>query len=353
MPQGENFWNPYRMIPTRDNVQRRAPLSHERFCGEGRSGKISCTLTNLTPLFISKTNKGDPRMFQNLEHNNKPVIPGTSLKGMLRSLAEIVGGGCFVTNNQHKCQDAFSLCIACRMFGMTGNTGVHMGSVSFSDAIFLEDMPDIQLVKVYLGAPNPDHYSFYVTPQTGNNDGNCRKFYFHQPRVNNNFPRAVDAAWNVSALVAGHHFSFDITFSNLRDEEIRLLVYILALEENVSVTLEEGDISLSGPLRHKIGNAKPFGMGSCHITIDKISYLPGAAERFRTLEPTGVRTLEGDILQTEIDALKGNYVNDTTVTMQQLRKMMVWDESDSRTFRYPDYHWFNTPGNSERNLKHI
>ncbi len=292
-------------------------------------------------------------MFQNLEHNNKPVIPGTSLKGMLRSLAEIVGGGCFVTNNQHKCQDASSLCIACRMFGMTGNAGVHMGGVSIGDALLRENMPEIKEYKVYLGAPKSSHQSFYITPQTGNNDRKCRKLYFHQPRVNENFPRTVDAAWNVSALAQGHYFSFDITFSNLRNEELKLLVYILSLEENVTVTLAEGNISLRGPLRHKIGNAKPMGMGSCHITIDKITYLPGAAERFRTLEPAGVRRLEGDVLQTEIEDLKSNYVNDTTVTMQQLRKMMVWDDSDDRTFRYPDYHWFNTPGNSKKNLKQI
>ncbi len=290
-------------------------------------------------------------MFQS--RNGKPVIPGTSLKGMLRSLAEIVGGGCFVTHKYEKCQDASSLCIACRMFGMTGNTGVHMGSVSIGDALLRGNMPKIKQYKVYLGAPKSSHQSFYITPQTGNNDRKCRKLYFHQPRVNENFPGTVDSAWNVSALVQGHCFSFDITFSNLRNEELKLLVYILSLEENATVTLEEGDIRLTGPLRHKIGNAKPMGMGSCHITIDKITYLPGAAERFRTLEPTGVRTLEGDILQTEIDALKGNYVNDATVTMQQLRKMMVWDERDSRTFRYPDYPWFKTPGNSERNLKHI
>jgi hypothetical protein len=39
--------------------------------------------------------------------------------------------------------------------------------------------------------------------------------------------------------------------------------------------------------------------------------------------------------------------------MVALRKMMVWDESDSRHFRYPTYHEFKSPNMLETALKRI
>jgi hypothetical protein len=33
--------------------------------------------------------------------------------------------------------------------------------------------------------------------------------------------------------------------------------------------------------------------------------------------------------------------------MQFVRKMMVWDEKDTRTFRYPEYSWFQADKNKD------
>ena len=46
----------------------------------------------------------------------------------------------------------------------------------------------------------------------------------------------------------------------------------MTLEDNVDVTIGEKQIRLRGPLRHKIGYAKPLGMGTCNVTIKKLVY---------------------------------------------------------------------------------
>lgn len=111
MPKDEIFWNPYRMIPVRECIERMTPLTDEKF--KGKSGVVSCTLQNLTPLFIGK-NRHNSQQF--LNRNNSCVIPGSTLKGMLRSLAEIVGGGCFVTDRRGQYAREYAACNNARFY---------------------------------------------------------------------------------------------------------------------------------------------------------------------------------------------------------------------------------------------
>jgi len=366
MPQQENFWNPYRLIPVRDGVERKNPLTHERF--QGMSGILRCSLENLTPLFVSRGNVGNPRQF--MTRDNKPVIPGSSLKGMFRSLAEIVGGGCCVTDsgqgechqNCKACNQADQLCVACRMFGMMerrGNARVHLGKVGIGDAVMENETPEFKRYEVLLSGPQLRHQSFYITPQTDRFDRKARKLYFHQPNANERFPvvpqNLKSHAWQVNGLTAGHRFAFDVTFSGLRNEEVELLLYVVALEPAVKVKIETDDASfqLQGPLRHKIGNAKPLGMGSCAIAVTQLIYDGAPANRFGSLTDSSAVVLNGARLSEEIKKRTAYYASDGSVTMQQIRKMMVWDESDDRTFRYPDYYWFKNPANPKRQLKRI
>lgn len=72
-----------------------APDRIVRPCGEPRkwSGEIICRLEALTPLLVSGRQlkkEGVPTICRFMALEGKPVIPGTSLKGMLRSLMEIL-----------------------------------------------------------------------------------------------------------------------------------------------------------------------------------------------------------------------------------------------------------------------
>jgi hypothetical protein len=160
-------------------------------------------------------------------------------------------------------------------------------------------------------------------------------------------------AWTVNALLPGCHFNFEVQFSNLTEEELEILLYVINLEEHVNVEIGENKIRLQGPMRHKIGNAKPLGMGSCRISIKKLIYFAPPALRFSTLQKTEDTIFEGDALNSEISKCIKKIAKDNSPTMQQLRKMMVWDERDPRDFRYPDYTWFMNPENSQKGFKMI
>lgn len=361
MPKDETFWNPYRLIPVKDTISKKRPLTDEKF--RANSGRIYCTIENLTPLFIGG-NRNNSQQF--LISNRKYTIPGSSLKGMLRSLAEIIGGGCSVTDSMGRfnktyaaCNKVDSLCVTCRMFGMMERGGwakVHKGNVCISDALIREENPETKLFDVQLFNHATRHEPFYRTPQTGRLDGKSRKFYFHQPKRKTsaleptNIQKFVDKK---NAILPGCQFEFEIDFVNLEKFELELLVYILALEENVDVIIEDGKIPLKGPMRHKLGYAKALGLGSCRIDLNKIEYFAAPAERFSSLGQTENTVYEGDTLKTLIKALTQRFVSDTSATMQQIRKMMVWDENDPRDFAYPKNHWFGNASNSGKALKHI
>jgi len=362
MPKDEIFWNPYRLIPVRRAIERKSPLTDEKFTGQ--SGFIHCTIENLTPLFIGG-NRYNKQLF--LTRNDRSVIPGTSLKGMLRSLTEVVGGGCNITDAKGNyssenmpCKHANRLCIACRMFGMMergSGAKVHKGNISVSDALVLEKNLEIKSFQVLLYNKGTKHEPFYRTHSTGKLDGKSRKIYFHQPKrkgsVHSPAQTTQATPKPINAIMPGHHFDFAIQFSNLKKEELELLAYVLDLEEMAHVEISEDKLKLNGPLRHKIGNAKPLGLGSCHLKVKKIIYHATAPERFAAIDGKADTVYEGNAIKNELTELKKRLVNDNSETMQQLRKIMVWDENDPREFNYPDYQWFKNPVNSQKPLKRI
>lgn len=375
MPQNEDFWNPYRLIPVRDTVERSAPLTDEKF--RGHSGLIACTLENLTPLFIGAKSSGN--VHPPLLRDSKRVIPGSSLKGMVRSLAEIVGGGCFVVSNDKDkeripkspvpdnmktCSNISQLCIACRMFGAMSNARVHKGKVTIGDALIQETRQETTSLQVLLSSNGVRHEPFYRSPANGVRDGKSRKLYFHQPKRTADLLAIHGRPWNIDALLPGHHFNFEVQFTSLTDTELSLLLYTLCLEENVDVVIggnnadnnnqnDQPPIHLKGPMRHKIGNAKPLGLGSCHIKINRLTFFLPPAQRFTTLSAQSNRILENKPLSEEIRQRIDNYIKDNSATMQALRKMMVWDITDNRDFHYPGFPWFSSPANHGITLKSL
>lgn len=90
--QGKRAYSPYNFIPLNDKVVAGIEFpGFEKYYYAGRySGTINLEITTLTPLFI----RGKKENF--LLINGKPVLPGSSLRGMTRSLVEIASFGKFV-----------------------------------------------------------------------------------------------------------------------------------------------------------------------------------------------------------------------------------------------------------------
>lgn len=353
MPQGENFWNPYRWVTISEH-----PVEHDvpnyQHTLSGFSGRIWCELEALTPLII-----GDGRgEFVRHRSNQEPYIPSTSLKGVVRSLAEVVGNATVPfpgpqVDAPHRLEKArcdiggvAHFDIVARMFGYLNGGDVVTGLIHFSDAELTENPQPPNTwdrYRVVVGQPKPSHAAFYP-------DQKRRKFYHHHPGATElvEAPANIDQVNNVRPAPPGTCFSFTVDFTNLRENELNSLLYCLVLEENVTVTLSpaalgqdqnEPSFRFEGPLRHKMGGAKTHGAGSVQICITKMELRADATARYRGGSTT--EALEGCALATELDCRTASFRGRTDLTMRELRAMLIYSMDDPRTpIHYPRYNWF-------------
>jgi len=75
------------------------PLPHDRYVDELLTGRVTCKVTAVTPLFVSDSHaiKGEPkkhRAFRFFHYDGEPALPASSLRGMVRSVFETVTNSC-------------------------------------------------------------------------------------------------------------------------------------------------------------------------------------------------------------------------------------------------------------------
>jgi hypothetical protein len=191
-----------------------------------------------------------------------------------------------------------------------------------------------------------DHRPFYPTNR-------ARKFYHHKTGATElTGPHAgihADQIRTVRALRAGAQFRFVVDFENLREEGLALLLYCLVLEEQVSVTLSPEALSpdhhepltLTGPMRHKLGYAKSQGAGSVHLKIERFILRTSPADRYRGLAASGL-DLTGEPQDEEVRRRVRHIAERQDPTMTHLRAMMIYAPGDPRAanLNYPTYGWF-------------
>jgi len=88
--------NPYNFVQGDKPIKKdRQSPKLSRF--EGLSGHIECLLTTETPLMVAgkRDESSEPKKLDFFKINGKLAIPGTSLKGMVRSVLEAVTNACF------------------------------------------------------------------------------------------------------------------------------------------------------------------------------------------------------------------------------------------------------------------
>ncbi len=345
--------NPYDFVPIdlNDPPQRHRPSRHDKF--DGVCGKIEGTITAETPLFIfqsPKKNSGAEPFIKN--DQNQHIIPGSSLKGLFRNLVETIGNGCFLLfdgnykNNDRdrdrrlnyhgklpaqfkKCRNA-NLCIACRMFGRipdrNENSNLHLGNVSFNDAVEIDISEHRAVYTIALMEPKPRHQAFYLEPSGQRIAG--RKFYFHQPGGIQTENQRTDYKQYIKPVDKGSRFSFSVQFTNLEAVELQTLLYALVLEPD---------------MRHKLGYGKPAGLGSVRFEITKITLIDYA--RRYTANQGGNEVVEERRLEAYLSQQTQLFRENTkSPTLTKLRRIWRWDPNDTTRYRYPDQKWFqNNP----------
>jgi len=328
--------------------ERRPPVHHHHFTGW--TGYLEGTITAETPFFLpehKRTETTNLKKFQTNLHG-QPIIPGSSLKGLLRSLVETVAPGCWwLYSGQYqdapysgnlppefkRCK-ARELCPSCRLFGTVSGDGAFLGKIGFDDAICQRRVDHEPIYTPVLDTPKPRHKAWYLESKGRWVAG--RKFYFHQREIQRaekliKSGKGQPLNQYIQPLNTGSVFHFRAQFTNLEEQEFPLLLYALVLEQRA--------LGHERDLRHKLGYAKPAGLGSVHIQVERLV-------RWRD----GTRYTRGDVEDYTAAALKdflnqqtARYRNDTSsVTLQDLRRIWQWPPSGQ--YRYPDQFWFkNNP----------
>ncbi|SRR5579875_429417 len=344
--------------------ERRAPAWHHRLVGAGGqhlyTGHLDVEIHVETPLFIAdpRGNPLDPRK-PALSIKNKQgeyIIPGSSLKGMLRSVVETLGNGCLTlfdglyegdrVNYRREVPEVFQhcdtntkLCIACRTFGMLkeGAQGVFLGKVNIGDA-----RVDAEHIYHYdpiytkaLMNPKPHHDSFYLDEERRHIAG--RKFYFHHPPDREPltesrliFMAGKPANRYIQPLDRDTRFHVRIDFTNLEADEFAALLLAVALKED---------------MRHKIGYAKPLGLGSIYLFPTHLKLVDYATRYTRLGQTRGTTIYEEDalwsFLDEHIDKFSAHHL--LQIAMDDLSRIWRWPPEPGVDYYYPSKRdWFDT-----------
>ncbi len=370
--------NPYDFVPIVEDKppQRCSPYGHDKF--QGKSGLMECKITTLKPLFIPLPMDERDRQRQGLrelighdregrpQYHNKyilntadgiPVIPGSSIKGVIRSIAEAVGNSCITffkkdKNKNYKtypsqkfdpakgkpvtiypqftlpdgfypCTDVNNLCITCQLFGFQSSKGSFQGKINISDAKARDGYKVLNWIRLTeLSSPKPHHKAFYASSSDPNKIIG-RKFYFHHKP---DAPILIsDSKTNRNSTVRPIEnavFDFKVTFTNLTDDEYILLLYTLFLEDGVS---------------HKIGYGKSAGLGSVKIEPLKLT-LFDIEKRYRGFTTDDKEKKSDEQLKRYVEEQTKVYREDKSDNLKSLRRIWIWP--GCYTIRYPDLAWF-------------
>ena len=379
---------PYNFIPLNDVIFTTEPKCIPPFNQyKNNNGYIDLDITALSPIYIRETlTEEEEKKLVELENSNnlaeladfklslsgfyKPAdaefrIPGSSLRGMIRTLYEVVTYSkmTFIDENEklmyrgvkekklyqhsigelrpekHKSKE---LDMAEAVFGYIKDNDILPGRVYFEDAIC--DTPDKILKEQnpkILSSPKPTSFQYYIQqyPKIGNLEKNkinrlknydspnaCLagfKFYWH--RDSNDWTANPDDVrknktqyTKIQPLDKNSHFKGRIRFTNLSDTELGALLFILNLPEGCA---------------HKIGMAKPLGLGS--IRIDAKLNLIDRQKRYTNLKDEGIKEIEdfSPYLQAYYQLLNDNLniqINDPWTDIERLKQLKCMLDFDHK-----------------------
>lgn len=351
--------------------ERRKPAWHHRLTGNQPlyAGSLELNLYAETPIFIAdpRNVSPDPRKPAQFMQNQQRqyIIPGSSLKGMLRSVVETLGNGCLtlfdgdyergrvryrenVPHAFQHCAANTSLCLACRLFGMlkerTG--GVFLGKVNIGDAC-----SDAERVYTYepmytavLVEPKPHHDAFYLDEARKYIAG--RKFYFHHspdlPPLTASGPilfGGKPANRFIQPLDYDTCFHCRLDFTNLEADELGALLLAITLEDS---------------MRHKIGYGKPLGLGSIQLAPTRLTLIDHTTRYTRPGSTHGKTILEDqpmwDALYQHIDTFTQRHL--ASLALEDLRRIWRWPPEPGTEYYYPSKRdWFDIPASRGKRIQ--
>jgi len=227
--------------------QKKEYVAHDKFDTQKFTGVLDLEVEVVSDyLFVGSGNYDlDERRklvyYSFFRTGNRIAIPGTSIKGAVRSVAEAISNSCIsvVRRNENyskkthdRCKfderkNLTKLCPACRLFGTTG----YGGRVSFKDAQSVK--VETEIVKI----------GELFLPRISKGK---RKFYQNlRFKPIGNLKREKNYRF-VEAVKKGSKFVTSLSFQNVERCELSLLLYSMGIYQNYTI---------------KIGGAKPRCFG--------------------------------------------------------------------------------------------
>ena len=300
---------PFAFVPLPRRVNRREPIGHDQYHEEHISGQIRGTIEALSPIHIGS---GIIDIGQDVEliktavrTGGNVVIPGSSLKGAIRSVVEAISESCVskvsyqvrraVPRTFSECRQKNRLCVACRMFGAMG----FQGNIAIQDAPHIDGQIGTEYVPELF---SPGRYQRRIRDIPG------RKFYMRGEVASGETP--------VEACKKESRFRFVIQVDNLKQSEWGLLFTALGHHHE-------------HPFKLKIGGAKPVCFGSIDIQIDEIQVVEQTRERYLDWNVQQEAARSGDQLETWKRECIDEAAADLLIKQDLLTAL-------ARILRYPD-----------------
>lgn len=358
---------------------RKKPTWHYQLVGTGQqklyNGQIALTIQAETPLLIHDPHARNVPTPSLHNAQGEYIIPGSSLKGMLRSVVETLGRGCLtlfdgdyepirrngrfdgyeapyknlVPRNFLRCTNNNELCLSCRIFGMMrpkageGNSdarvgegkNLFLGKVNIGDARAPRTSPlYAKMYTIDLMGAHPHHDAFYLDSTKKAIAG--RKYFFHHAHEPLKATRASNYNHYIQPLDKGTTFQVSMDFVGLTADEFAALLLAITLEEE---------------MRHKIGYAKPLGLGSVHLDPQSMTLID-YANRYTQPDGRGRTEYAHDQIMQLRDELLEPFKQTQLVprSLQDLRRIWRWPADPEVVYDYPDYSWFNDPDNRGKRI---
>lgn len=314
---------PYAMVSfPRKPIIRKKPAGHNKYLAQRCHGTLFLKLTVRTPLHVSTgvvatgedLNKRGIPLVKTMEtrDNQQLIIPGSSLKGTIRSVYEAITNSTLgvvgrdkskIPRERLSSRDNKKLCPAERVFGAMDWQGL----VSFNDAKCEKQQSAVGFMPS-LYRPRPDRKAYY---QGKNVAG--RKFYY-------NFSRAVDKGQNrgIPVQQAGTEYIFttQIQYKNLTEAELGTLLVILGQDENNKIAL-------------KIGGGKPIGMGTVTTEVSQLEHYQNISDRYQKYD-TSSHSISGQELKDLTDKLIATSHQDLIedLQMKELKNILKYPTTE-------------------------
>jgi CRISPR/Cas system CSM-associated protein Csm3 (group 7 of RAMP superfamily) len=298
--------------------QRSMPTGHDTYWG--LSGRIALKLHAKTNTIvasgvvamgddISKRYKDIPLLKVAVQRDKTHIVPGSSLKGVVRSAYEAITSSCLCKvqkKHQRKipqgykecriCRQNSELCPSCRLFGAMG----YQGKISFYDSIPTQDSSDANFFP-NLFSPQTNKNKYYRQNVLAG-----RKFYYPTDRAAKSFN---GGGIHAQQAQQGTVFETTIDFTNLDKAELGTLMIVLGRDSEHPIAL-------------KAGGGKPVGFGSLLPEPQQIDWI---TDRYLSYDAES-NPLQGEALETyvsrAIETAKKELVQGHQ--LQELSQILGW-----------------------------